>query len=59
MVGIQFLSSILHILFEVTIRIQRSVNATIHDEIILIDKDQINVRGQIWQSMCRFTNKLT
>ena len=43
----------------VTITMQRSVKATIHDEIILIDKDQINARGQIWQNMFRFTNKLT
>ena len=43
----------------VTIRIQRSVNATILDEIILIDKDQVNVRGRTWQNMCRFTSKLT
>ena len=43
----------------VTIRMYRSVNATIHDEIILIDKDQINAQGRIWQNMCRFTNKLT
>ena len=33
---------------------QISVNATIHDEIILIDKDYIYVRGQIWQNMCRY-----
>ena len=43
----------------VTIRMQRSVNATIHDEIILIDQDQINARGRIWQNMGRLTNKLT
>ena len=52
------LSSILHIHLA-TIRMQRSLNATIYDEITLIGKDQINVRGRIWQNMCRFTNKLT
>ena len=36
----------------VTIRMQRSVNATSHDEIILLDIDQINARGRIWQNMC-------
>ena len=43
----------------VTIEIQRSVHTTIHDEITLIDKDQITALGLIWQNMCRFTNNLT
>ena len=43
----------------VTIRMQRSVNAPTDDEIILIDKDQMNARGRIWQNMGSFTNKLT
>ena len=42
----------------VTIRMQRSMNATTHDEIILTDKDQINGRGGLWQNMCKITNKL-
>ena len=42
-----------------TIRMQRTVNTTIPDEIILNDKDQINARGIIWQNMYGFTNKLT
>ena len=37
---------------------QRNVNANIHDEITLIDKDQINARGRILQNICKFTNKL-
>ena len=43
--GIQYLISLLQILFMVTIRMQRSVNIIIHDEVILIDKDEINTRG--------------
>ena len=43
----------------VTITMQRSASGTTHDEIILIDKDQISARGRIWQNMSRFTNKLT
>ena len=42
-----------------TIKMQRRMNATIHDEIILTDKDQINAQGKICQKMCRFTNTLT
>ena len=56
--GTQLLNSILHILV-VTIRMQRRMNVTIHDEIILIYKDQINARGRIWQNIFRFMNKLT
>ena len=48
MEGIQCLISVLHLLLDAEIRMQRSVNATIHEEIILIDKDQINAQGQIW-----------
>ena len=43
----------------VAIRMQRSVDATIHDEITLIDKVQISGQGRIWQNMCRLTNGLT
>ena len=37
---------------------QRSVNATIRDEITLIDKGQISApQERIEQNMCRFANK--
>ena len=42
----------------VTISMQRVVNSTIHDEITLIGKDQINAGGRIWQNIFIFTNKL-
>ena len=40
-----------------TMKMQKSVNVVIHDEITLIGKDQINAWGRIWQNMSRFTNK--
>ena len=55
--SIQFLSSILHILFDEDNH--DVMNATIHHEIILIDENLISARGRIWQNICRFTNKLT
>ena len=43
----------------VIIRIQRSMNDTIQDEITVTDKDQISVQGRVWQGTCMLTNKLT
>ena len=38
----------------VTIRMQRSVDTTLHDDILLIDRDQNNALDRIWKKNWHF-----